>query len=102
MSTDKFMVIREFAEKVDHTGLAVGDLGNVLKGEYVERHVSRSPNQGGWSSWREFVKKARKRHGFLGEEEGRVRFDRGAHSGIHSYQEITFEDAHALAKAEAP
>lgn len=64
---------------------------------YFRNNVSQYDNAGGWASWEDFIKDARKRHGFICEfldsELNRcVRFQSYRTSIYDTFQEIYFAD----------
>jgi len=59
-----------------------------VRGEYERKSVSTSRTSWDRKEWERSVKE---RHGFLGFENGKAKFDLFTHYGIHSYQLVWLE-----------
>ena len=61
---------------------------NPVRGEYERK--SRNVSRTSWER-KDWERSVKSRHGFLGFEDGKAKFDTGTHYGIHSYQLVWLE-----------
>ena len=87
------MIIEEYWETCGPEMVQGSDtMRKVNRGVYEKTGRVSYPNMGGWKTEKEFIRRARKRHGFTGIEDGKARFDRGVFYGIRGYQLVFFEN----------